>query len=364
MVDPDDPGAAVLATTSGTPPELLEDALQLAVRAMAAGDYSREVRATSRDEVGELATAFNTMAADLEAADRQRRELIANVSHELRTPIAALRAVLENVVDGVVRPEPATMAAALEQTERLGRLVAHLLDLSKIADGVTSLDPREFGVEPFLSGVLRGLSMDGSTSGGASRRRHDVSLALDVSPGLTAVADPERLHQVVANLVDNSCRHSPRDGTVTVRARALRNGGQEGRGLLLEVADQGPGIRPEDRHRVFERFSRGSGASAVVSRDRHATAMETAIAIRLDAEVLAWLREAARLQHGGQAHPARGGCSARRETPRHPMRGREAVAPIGDAPHTVCCLRLSAVQAALVPAGIARRRGRPQRQYE
>ena len=226
-----------------------------AARAMAAGDYSRQVRATSRDEVGELATAFNTMAADLEAADRQRRELVANVSHELRTPIAALRAVLENVVDGVVRPEPATMAAALEQTERLGRLVAHLLDLSKIADGVASLDVRQFEVEPFLAGVLRGLTVDGSTSGGASRRRHDVSLELDVSPGLTAFADPERLHQVVANLVDNSCRHSPVDGTVTVRARASE-------GLLLEVADQGPGIRPEDRHRVFERFSRGSGPTA------------------------------------------------------------------------------------------------------
>jgi len=233
-----------------------------AARAMAAGDYSRQVRATSRDEVGELATAFNTMAADLEAADRQRRELVANVSHELRTPIAALRAVLENVVDGVVQPEQATMAAALEQTERLGRLVAHLLDLSKIADGVASLDVRTFEVEPFLTGVLRGLTVDGSTSGGASRRRHDVSLELDVSPGLTAVADPERLHQVVANLVDNSCRHSPVDGTVTVRARADEAGPRGRGGLLLEVADQGPGIRPEDRHRVFERFSRGSGPTA------------------------------------------------------------------------------------------------------
>ena len=237
-----------------------------AARAMAAGDYSRQVRATSRDEVGELATAFNTMAADLEAADRQRRELVANVSHELRTPIAALRAVLENVVDGVVRPEPATMAAALEQTERLGRLVAHLLDLSKIADGVASLDPRPFEVEPFLAGVLRGLTVDGSTSGGASRRRRDVSLELDVAPGLTAEADAERLHQVVANLVDNSCRHSPVNGTVTVRARALAAGpgtpGGASGGLLLEVADQGPGIRPEDRHRVFERFSRGSGPTS------------------------------------------------------------------------------------------------------
>ncbi|MEZ0090485.1 sensor histidine kinase [Streptacidiphilus sp. EB129] len=228
-----------------------------AARAMAAGDYSREVRASSRDEVGELATAFNTMAADLEAADRQRRELVANVSHELRTPIAALRAVLENVVDGVVRPEPATMAAALEQTERLGRLVAHLLDLSKIADGVASLDARSFEVEPFLAGVLRGLTVDGSTSGGASRRRHDVSLELAVPPGLAAVADPERLHQVVANLVDNACRHSPKHGTVTVRA-----GRREDGGLLLEVADQGPGIPAEDRHRVFERFSRGSGLTA------------------------------------------------------------------------------------------------------
>jgi signal transduction histidine kinase len=228
-----------------------------AARAMAAGDYSRELRTSSRDEVGELAAAFNTMAADLDAADRQRRELIANVSHELRTPIAALRAVLENVVDGIVRPEPATMTAALEQTERLGRLVAHLLDLSKLADGVASLDAREFGVEPFLAGVLRGLTVDGSTSGGASSRRRDVALSLDVSPGLTAVADAERLHQVVANLVDNSCRHSPKDGTVTVRAR-----GHGSRGLLLEVADQGPGISPEDRHRVFERFSRGSGPTA------------------------------------------------------------------------------------------------------
>jgi signal transduction histidine kinase len=238
------------------------DEMNTVAKGISHGDYTRRVSgADRRDELGDLASTINRMADDLEAVDRHRKELVANVSHELRTPIAALRAVLENVVDGVVRPEPATMAAALEQTERLGRLVAHLLDLSKIADGVTSLDTREFGVEPFLSGVLRGLSMDGSTSGGASRRRHDVSLALDVSPGLTAVADPERLHQVVANLVDNSCRHSPRDGTVTVRARAFRNGGQDS-GLLLEVADQGPGIRPEDRHRVFERFSRGSGPSA------------------------------------------------------------------------------------------------------
>ncbi|MCC9306868.1 cell wall metabolism sensor histidine kinase WalK [Kitasatospora sp. RB6PN24] len=230
-----------------------------AARAMAGGDYSRRVKAASRDEIGELATTFNRMAADLEAADRHRRELVANVSHELRTPIAALQAVLENMVDGVVPPDGATLGAALEQTERLGRLVTHLLDLSKLDDGVVPLDAREFEVAPFLAGVLRGLTVDGATSGGAWSRRDDVRLRLDVQPEcLTAVADPERLHQVVANLVDNACKHSPAGGLVTVRARA----GQGPHALLLEVEDQGPGIPAQDRTRVFDRFSRSGTATA------------------------------------------------------------------------------------------------------
>ncbi|GAB7181013.1 HAMP domain-containing sensor histidine kinase [Kitasatospora sp. Ki12] len=230
-----------------------------AARTMASGDYSRRVEVSSRDEIGELAAAFNAMAADLEAADQHRRELVANVSHELRTPIAALRAVLENVVDGVVQPNPATLGAALEQTERLGRLVTHLLDLSKIDDGVVDLDARPFEVREFLDGVLRGVTVDGATAGGAFSRRGDVRLALEVSPaGLTGVADPERLHQVVANLVDNACKHSPPGGTVTVRARPDCEDGA----LVLEVQDEGPGIPPADRTRVFERFSRSGTATA------------------------------------------------------------------------------------------------------
>ncbi|MFF8772766.1 sensor histidine kinase [Kitasatospora sp. NPDC015120] len=230
-----------------------------AARAMASGDYSRRVEVNSRDEIGELAATFNQMAADLEAADRHRRELVANVSHELRTPIAALHAVLENVVDGVVQPNPATLGAALEQTERLGRLVTHLLDLSKIDDGVVDLDARPFEVREFLDGVLRGVTVDGATAGGAFSRRGDVRLALEVSPaGLTGVADPERLHQVVANLVDNACKHSPPGGTVTVRARPGEGPGA----LLLEVEDEGPGIPAADRTRVFERFGRSGTATA------------------------------------------------------------------------------------------------------
>ncbi|HYU85534.1 MAG TPA: HAMP domain-containing protein, partial [Kribbellaceae bacterium] len=115
-----------------------------AASAMARGDYSRRVRTTSRDEVGQLARAFNRMAADLEEVDRARRELVANVSHELRTPISALQAVLENVVDGVSRADPASLRTALDQTERLGRLVAQLLDLSRLDSGVVPLAVTEF----------------------------------------------------------------------------------------------------------------------------------------------------------------------------------------------------------------------------
>ena len=84
-----------------------------AAQAMARGDYGRRVRATSRDEVGELARAFNAMAAELADVDRMRRDLVANVSHELRTPIGALQALLENLVDGVEPPDPATLRTAL-----------------------------------------------------------------------------------------------------------------------------------------------------------------------------------------------------------------------------------------------------------
>ncbi|MFJ4843953.1 MULTISPECIES: ATP-binding protein [unclassified Streptomyces] len=222
---------------------------------MARGDYGRRVNARRRDEVGELADAFNRMAADLEAVDRHRKELVANVSHELRTPIAALRAVLENVVDGVSEADPETMRTALQQAERLSLLVAHLLDLSRLDSGIVPLDAKRFEVWPYLSAVIKAASLGLQDGGPGARPRKDVHLHLDVSPPeLTAYADAERLHQVVANLVDNAVKHSPPSGRVTVRARRGAGPGS----LDLEVLDEGPGIPEAERTRVFERFNRGT----------------------------------------------------------------------------------------------------------
>jgi signal transduction histidine kinase len=227
-----------------------------AVSRIARGDYSRRITsATSRDEVGRLAAAFNLMAADLEAVDRQRKELIANVSHELRTPISALRAVLENVVDGVTDPDPATMRLALEQAERLGRLVNILLDLSRIDAGAVELDREDVDLAELLGAVAREATVSQLARGGAPAR---PQILVDVQPpDLTVSADRERLHQVAANLLDNAIRHSPPDGTVTLRARPL-----DPTGVRVEVADQGPGIPPGERVRVFDRFDRGSRQAA------------------------------------------------------------------------------------------------------
>lgn len=221
-----------------------------AAKGMAQGDYSRRVRATSRDEVGQLAVAFNQMAADLAAADQQRREFIANVSHELRTPITALGAVLENLVDGVAQPDPATLRTALAQTERLSALVSELLALSSVEAGAVSLDRETIPVAPLLKEVVA----EAEVMAAAIDRPVRFTILL-ATPGLTVRADRARLHQVLLNLLDNATRHGPAHGEVRLHAYG-------GRGhTVLEVADDGPGIPVAERARVFERFTRGGRAS-------------------------------------------------------------------------------------------------------
>jgi signal transduction histidine kinase len=219
-----------------------------AARAMARGDYARRVTATSRDEVGELARAFNAMAAELEEVDRMRKDLVANVSHELRTPISALRALLENLIDGVEPVERSTLETTLRQVERLGRLVGQLRDPSKPEWGDVPLARARMGLRPVVEQVLE------ETRPQAERR--GVTLSLAGAEDVELSADEHRLHQVVANLVSNAVRHSPSGGRVTLTLSR-----RDGR-ALLEVADEGPGIAAEEADRVFERFYRSDHGRA------------------------------------------------------------------------------------------------------
>jgi signal transduction histidine kinase len=221
-------------------------AMATVASAMAAGEHARQVAVTTNDEVGELARAFNRMTAELAQTDRLRRDLVANVSHELRTPIGALQAVLENVVDGVSEPDPETIATMLAQTRRLGRLVSQLLDLSRLEAGEQPFDIRPFPVRDVLEDAAREARLHAPD---------DVVFAIDAPGDLAVDGDPERVHQVVVNLVENAVRFSPRPGLVSLRAS------HDGPGAVkLEVEDDGPGIAVEDLDRVFERFYRGDGA--------------------------------------------------------------------------------------------------------
>lgn len=224
-----------------------------AARRMARGDYTARVADASRDEVGELARAFNTMAGDLGDVDRRRRELVATVSHELRTPLAGLRAVLENLVDDVGAPTPEArhdaIATALGQAERMSALVEDLLDLARVDAGHAPLRPESVEVADLLDACVA----EAVTAAGPRSRA--VTYDVDVSPHDLAVrADPARLHQLVANLLDNAARHSPAGGTVRVDAGPGPDGG-----LRLQVHDDGPGVPPTERARVFEAFGTGSG---------------------------------------------------------------------------------------------------------
>jgi signal transduction histidine kinase len=223
--------------------------------------------------VGALARAFNEMAAELAETDRVRRDLVANVSHELRTPITALQAKLENLVDGVEEPDRETFETMLAQVERLGRLVQQLLDLSRLEAGVVPLDRASFPVEPLLEHAVR------------EQRLHQptVDVAVRVEPAdLTADGDPERVHQVVANLLENAVRFTPLGGSVEVRAH------RSGHGVTIEVLDEGPGIPDTERTRVFERFYR---ADAARSSRQGGAGLGLAIA--------RWIVDL----HGGDIHP-------------------------------------------------------------
>ena len=212
-----------------------------AAREMARGEYGTRVREGGRDEVGELARAFNAMASELAETDRQRRDIVANVSHELRTPLAALRANLENVIDGV---EPAeggrdgVLRTMLDQTERLGRLVTQLLDLSRLESSGVALERRPFAVADVLEQAAREARLHAPDG---------VTISVDAPADVVADGDPERVHQVVANLVENALRHSPPGGDVRLHA---------GPGVRIEVCDDGPGIPAGEEERIFERFYR------------------------------------------------------------------------------------------------------------
>ena len=236
-----------------------------AAGAVARGDLSRRVAVTSQDEIGKLAATFNAMAADLEKAERVRRDMTADVAHELRNPLAVLQGNLEAVIDGVLPPAPENLLPLLDQTLLLARLVEDLRTLSLAEAGQLHLDCAPTDPAALMQSVLA------QFSGQAAAKR--VTLRAEITDGLLPLSlDSQRMTQVLGNLLSNALRHTPEGGSITGRV----TGDQAA--LMFVVADTGPGIPPEVLSHLYERFYR---ADTSLPREAGGTGLGLAIAKQL-----------------------------------------------------------------------------------
>jgi two-component system, OmpR family, sensor histidine kinase BaeS len=211
------------------------------------GAGERGLRASPRGpaEVIALARVFNDTANRLQAEEDQRRRFMADVAHELRTPLTVLKSELEAIQDGLMQADPETLHQLVQQVDLLGRLVADLRTLTLAEAGELALDHGPID----LAGVAR----DAAGSFAARARLAGARLELDLAPAV-AVGDADRLRQVVNALLDNALRHSTAGTCVCVRVFPGADG------AVLEVLDDGPGIAPEARPYLFQRFFCGDPA--------------------------------------------------------------------------------------------------------
>ncbi len=215
-----------------------------AARAMAEGDFAVRVpESRSTREVAELSAAFNSMADELSEVEDSRREFVANVSHELRSPITAISGYIEGMRDGVIPPEQYDkyLTIVSDESKRLSHLIGELLALSRLERDDAALTYTDFDICDLLERVFL------RRTGDLEKRGMDIDCDFDPEPCFVN-ADMARIDQVIVNLIDNAIKFTPDGGRITLRVRA-------GGGLCtVTVADNGMGILPEDRPRVFERF--------------------------------------------------------------------------------------------------------------
>jgi two-component system phosphate regulon sensor histidine kinase PhoR len=174
-----------------------------------------------------------------------RRDFVANVSHELRTPVSIIRANAETLLNGALeRPDQARrfVEALLRHADRLGRLISDLLDISRIEAGKYPIEPRTLKVAPVVRRIFESVDMRAQTK--------QMTLLMDIDDDLVLVADAKALEQVLLNLVENAIKYTPERGSIEVHAR------RDGECVRVEIMDDGPGIDPIHRPRIFERFYR------------------------------------------------------------------------------------------------------------
>ena len=226
------------------------------------GDYTTRVVVPTRSPrpMRDLARGFNEMVTRLESDEAQRRTLLADVSHELRTPLAVVQGNIEAILDGVHEADEAHLAAILEETRVLGRLVDDLRTVALSETGSLPLHREPSDLSVVATDAVAGFRPAAAAAG--------VELEVVIADDLPLLdVDPVRIREVLSNLVANALRYTPAGGSVSVDARL----GDGGEAVVVTVRDTGSGIDPELMPHVFDRFakstaSRGSGLGLAIAR--------------------------------------------------------------------------------------------------
>jgi signal transduction histidine kinase len=218
------------------------DGIRTATRRIAAGHYGEQMPLPPEPELARLAADVNQLAGRLADVERRRTQLVSEIAHEMRTPLTTLRGQLEGLADGVFPPTAELFASLDDELARLQRLAADMSNLSRVEEGAFDLRPARVDLVGLVDRTARRLRP----------RFADQRVRLEVEPALPAPVevDPERITQVVINLLGNALDATPPGGAVRCRVRA------EPAATVLSVVDTGVGIAADDLERIFGRFER------------------------------------------------------------------------------------------------------------
>ena len=240
------------------------DRMAQAARAVAAGEYHRDLKTAGPQEVESLAIAFNEMIHQVDSSQKAQRDFVANVSHELRTPLTSIQGFAQAILDGTAGDTTSKQHAAqviYGESDRLKRLVEELLDLARIDAGQIDFKRDRVDINAIVANVVERLSL--------RARNAEIEIQEQLPPLPPLVGDGDRLAQVFTNLLDNAIEHSPAGGRVRVLGEVSQGW------MTIHVEDAGSGIPPDELSRIFERFyqmdnarsSRGAGLGLAISRE-------------------------------------------------------------------------------------------------